>query len=381
MANCYVCGEEITKDNRTKEHILLNAIGGRLKSRSLICITCNSTFGHDIDDALATQLNFLANQLNISRDDGNPPQPISAVSESGMKISVNPGGKPVVTKPEWNVKKIGEQFHVNVKARTMKDARNALKAIKKELPQIDIDETLKQYVKNTSDYMDEKAIFEIQFGGEAAFRSVCKMATNFYMYKGGDRQRIQHLLPYIQNGTGLSPVWFYYNGQEDVISKEPKQVVHGLVVCGDSNQRMLWSYIELFNAFRFVVVLNDQYDGDDFCHSYVYDVLNVCEIPRRVQMQTDRSFILKCVQANPNDDYYQKVINELVNELGKVIAISQEKQRTEHQENLIIDGIKNSLGKHPEGTIITPEMASEASDEIIKRILPFILHTMPKPEN
>ncbi|WP_411835373.1 HNH endonuclease, partial [Paenibacillus barengoltzii] len=31
--NCYVCKIELTKDNETEEHILLNSIGGRLKSK------------------------------------------------------------------------------------------------------------------------------------------------------------------------------------------------------------------------------------------------------------------------------------------------------------------------------------------------------------
>ena len=52
MSKCYVCGVELTEDNKTEEHII-NAIGGVLKSKNLICKQCNSDFGDEIDSFLA----------------------------------------------------------------------------------------------------------------------------------------------------------------------------------------------------------------------------------------------------------------------------------------------------------------------------------------
>lgn len=69
---CYVCDKEITSENETEEHILLNAIGGKLKSKKLICKGCNSDLGNKIDNSLARQLNPIANLLDIKRDRGNP---------------------------------------------------------------------------------------------------------------------------------------------------------------------------------------------------------------------------------------------------------------------------------------------------------------------
>ena len=37
MKECYICCEELTKDNDSVEHIIPNAIGGKLKSKELIC--------------------------------------------------------------------------------------------------------------------------------------------------------------------------------------------------------------------------------------------------------------------------------------------------------------------------------------------------------
>lgn len=71
MANCYMCGVELDDNKRTEEHIILNAIGGMLKSKNLICKQCNSTFGDEIDSRLAKQLQPFSVLMNVERDKDN----------------------------------------------------------------------------------------------------------------------------------------------------------------------------------------------------------------------------------------------------------------------------------------------------------------------
>jgi len=85
---CYVCEVEITSENETEEHILLNAIGGKLKSKKLICKSCNSEFGSEIDDTLARQLNPIANLLDIKRDRGNP-QNVKGTYNCNRQVKLN----------------------------------------------------------------------------------------------------------------------------------------------------------------------------------------------------------------------------------------------------------------------------------------------------
>ena len=39
---CYICGSELTEENQSDEHIILNAIGGHLHSYSILCKKCNN---------------------------------------------------------------------------------------------------------------------------------------------------------------------------------------------------------------------------------------------------------------------------------------------------------------------------------------------------
>jgi len=51
MAGCLLCDKALT--HATPEHILLDCLGGRLKTRRLICAACNKRLGGSIDAALA----------------------------------------------------------------------------------------------------------------------------------------------------------------------------------------------------------------------------------------------------------------------------------------------------------------------------------------
>ena len=40
MNNCYLCRQVLSKENESVEHIIPNSIGGRLKSKKLLCKKC-----------------------------------------------------------------------------------------------------------------------------------------------------------------------------------------------------------------------------------------------------------------------------------------------------------------------------------------------------
>jgi hypothetical protein len=93
LAKCFICGNEINESNKSVEHIILNSIGGKLKSSELICKQCNSSLGNECDSELCRELSFATNMLNIERD-RNSPQPIDGIIEkTGEKIQVLPGGE------------------------------------------------------------------------------------------------------------------------------------------------------------------------------------------------------------------------------------------------------------------------------------------------
>ncbi|KAA2239897.1 HNH endonuclease [Chitinophaga agrisoli] len=70
---CYSCNTTLNRRNKSIEHIIPNAIGGKRKAYNLLCKTCNEAFGQTIDNVLAAQLGRFGYLLNIPLDRGTHP--------------------------------------------------------------------------------------------------------------------------------------------------------------------------------------------------------------------------------------------------------------------------------------------------------------------
>ncbi len=70
---CYSCNVTLNKRNKSVEHIIPNAIGGKRKAYNLLCKSCNEHFGKTIDNVLAAQLGRFGFLLNIPLDRGAHP--------------------------------------------------------------------------------------------------------------------------------------------------------------------------------------------------------------------------------------------------------------------------------------------------------------------
>ncbi|AUC75782.1 HNH endonuclease [Olleya sp. Bg11-27] len=89
---CYRCEDIIDDKNSSEEHIIINACGGRLKSKNLLCKKCNSIFGDKFDCELARTTNVITNLLMVKRHHGVP-QPIRTTRTStGEKYYLDYGG-------------------------------------------------------------------------------------------------------------------------------------------------------------------------------------------------------------------------------------------------------------------------------------------------
>lgn len=67
MKKCYFCGKDLNNQNLKPEHIIPNAVGGRLTSKNILCNDCNNKLS-DLDQSLANSVYLLTNLLNPKRD-------------------------------------------------------------------------------------------------------------------------------------------------------------------------------------------------------------------------------------------------------------------------------------------------------------------------
>lgn len=374
MTKCYICEKEINKDNETEEHVLLNAIGGILKSKTLICKKCNSKLGDEIDSELARQLNYLSNLLNIKRDRKPVPNLDAKANSTGEPILLQPGGKPIMKRP-IKYENINEknQIKISIKAPTVNQAKKMLTGLKRKYNQIDVDKALSE-ANIEQRYLNETYKIPIVIESDKLFRSICKMAINLYMLKCGTKKYIQNLIPYILGKEDSNCVQYYYKNS-DIILKKENEMLHSIIIKGIKNDKLLLAYIELFNCYKFVVKLNDYYDGDDINITYYFDVLQRKEINKHNTFFVSKNEILRLVKDS------KIPTNQIIAEIQNVLNFAYKKQEDEYILNALEKARKNSFDKHSEDQVYTDEMGNEFIDELMKQITPWLAHKIKHNKN
>ena len=303
MTKCYFCGDEITKENKSKEHIILNAIGGVLASCKLICKKCNDRFGDKTDSLLAKQLSPFSVLMNVKRQRGETP-PIKAVrSSNNEKILIYPGGQlentdSKVEKQEMNGKKI---YHIV--ARNDNEMGRICKNLKKKHPSFEVLNS-GEIVEN----IDEKVLIEYDLGGDA-LESVCKTALNYYLYARGKQEHVQTFIEKLRNHDVLDLCNFCYTNKIK-IGKTEDGIFHAIALKGDSQQKLLYAYIEFFDFYHVIVLLNDSYDGETFQKVYCYNLIKKgeCEASFDVDLTYDTIYD---ILSKDLKDYGKELVSEL----------------------------------------------------------------------
>jgi hypothetical protein len=265
MPICVKCQKEITKENDSEEHVLPNAIGGRKKIMGFLHKNCNNETGDMWDTELANRCNILSSMFFIKRDRNKTP-PEKIITLSGKSYWLRNDGSLTLCKPEYETYKKDGKTHVQIKARDPKEARQQLKRVKKEYPNVDID-TLLESVKSDFSYLSEPVEFNLDICGHGCGRELVKSALAMVVDAGVSFEKCEHANDYLWNN---GPACFgYYAMPKDIVLNRPVGMpLHTVYVKGISESKQILGYVELFGVHRIVVNLSSSYVGEDFENSY-----------------------------------------------------------------------------------------------------------------
>lgn len=364
MAQCYVCETEIQPESRYKEHILLNSLGGKLKSASLLCQKCAPDFDA-IDTALSNQLNPIGLLLDIKRDRGTNPSIKAKIPSTGEEIFISAGGKPVPIKPVITDSIVDGELHLSISTRDRKQMREALQGLKRKYSWIDVTAMMNEAVLQGS-YMTSPVYHEATVGGEEAFRAVCKMAIGFYLHQGGTRDFIAHLIPYIRGEQTHNCVCFFYPDDFTALDGENLSIFHTLFVRADPLQGVLFAHIDFFSTFKFLILLSDCYDNQPFQSTYRFNVINGEILDQEVEIAISKQEILDLLEQQR---YPMQDINRAWENLQKAMLI---KQTDDHLSTMSRETVENCFKDIPEGTIFDEKMAMEIAKEFTERYVAFV---------
>lgn len=126
---CILCKGAVKADAKP-EHILLNALGGRKITRSLVCTSCNEYFGCRADHDLAASVLNHRNLAGLKTGKRKNAPYIRRISQGGISFDLAPGGTPVLNSRPPRVSKIDDgKYEIDIPATSEQNLESSISAV------------------------------------------------------------------------------------------------------------------------------------------------------------------------------------------------------------------------------------------------------------
>ena len=366
------CGNRITEDTSTKEHVVPNAIGGRKSVTGFICNSCNNRTGAVWDAELASQLNPLGLLLGIRRQRGDVPSQVFSTSGGG-EVRLLYDGRRTIAKPSHEITTDGDNTHIMIQARTMRELRSQINGMRRRYPSLgnrSLDD-LMSTAKAASHYSSEWTEFDLEIGGARAGRSLVKSAVALAYDAGVDPNRCDLALDYLLN-EGAEPCfgYFYDRDRDLVINRPAERPFHCVYVRGNSNTGTILGYVELYSLYRFVLCLSTSYSGRNFTNVYAIDPVKGEEVDLDIDLDLS---ILDIRSAYNYEKYDEEVRRAAANSLFECIASVDFNRALDRN---IRKAVENAFAKCDagQGEYLTDAQLHQLIGDVLDDLTPFIEH-------
>lgn len=354
-SRCFFCGDKITEDNYTLEHIIPNAIGGRKKVGNFICRKCNNDFGHTWDNALAEQFKALCFFLNIKRERGEV-QPIIGKKVTGEEYLLKINENMTPRKPYIEEKNLENgSIEVIASVATEKQMKSLLKSFEKKGYKIN-----KQEIKKAQEYLNEPLKISMNFGGKETFKSVAKTCIalavlNNFLY---DFSEIKEIL---FNNDNLELCGFI--NENYIVNRSDHNFFHCVHIRGNSETRQLFGYVEYFSVVKFFIIFSNDYQGEDKEYTYAIDPITGEEVLLKFKFPCQKIEYTK----TPDSKKLQEAI-------GRLIEYYLEKEHKKVQSEIIETSLNEALAicNIKEGDRITLNFINTFLNIFERKFVPYI---------
>jgi len=279
-------------ENRCKhnEHIIQNALYGKLKPNNILCQDCGTNFSQDVDKGfvnLFTPITERIKEILIAKDHGK--DSINTLKgilykDNADKIEVqirSNEANPISPFYEYDEKQKAVTIYSNkVRARQYKPI------VEKELKEKGVD--ISQITFQVCTDLSHKGTLGINFtegveGFNDKFKlGFCKIAVGFATFCGIERTQMPRVLKINENGKGeivftKNLIPFVAIGAVDNIIElnrpkiEEYYPTHTIILFTQSfsdTKKHLYCYIDLFSTFQYYILINENYQGEDIVESY-----------------------------------------------------------------------------------------------------------------
>ncbi|MDR4485701.1 MAG: HNH endonuclease [Nitrospirales bacterium] len=240
----------------TEEHVIPQALGGRLKE-SLYCKDCNESFGKGIDSEIAKQFGHIATILKIQRERGNP-QPFGVVGiPKGINLvfdgeTLSRKDPIVKIERESDRKKLK---YADITARTQNELKKIQSSLEEKYEVTGESKTLQELHPGPTD-----TYYETTIDNPLIRRAVTKIAYSFLCVKIREKafsSAFEEVRAYIKYGHGTDMACA--NFVHTQFMTDYSRPLHKTHICLNRKHKMVVGYVSLFGLFRFTVLLSGSF--------------------------------------------------------------------------------------------------------------------------
>jgi len=367
--NCIVCDVPIVDANDSEEHVVANAIGGRLKVRGVVCRLCNGTTGHTWDAVLANQLHPLSIMFDIKRERGEVPH-LKATTIAGEQIYIRNDGSlhPAPTAPVTYTE--GDNTLMRVTTPTIEEAKKVLETLqKRRFHKLDVEKELSKAEEQWK--FDSIFKFELGLGGVESGRAIVKAALTLALHNGVDARSCGNALRYLRNPDAPVPYGFFF--ERDLVANRPDRTpLHCVAVSSRGNDGQLLGYVEYFGVHRMVVCLADDYRGPEMHRAYAINPHRGEELHIDFSINISRQDMWRCY------DYECLPEGTQVAAFHKVMPLAMQINQQRSIRDIAGKAARYAFancGAKP-GEILTAEQTRKLSAVAAQFLAPFLMHRL-----
>lgn len=310
-----------------KEHIIQNAIGGRLKSDEILCEECGSILNAEIDSdflKLFTAFTERLKDILPKERNKNSKNQVNGY-QVGTKREIVYSDKTITPKkPEFDINHTEKIIKIYANKNIINHYKKyVLNTISKD--DININEYL---IEEISEYNDDENIGLFFSEGVENFNDKWKMgfikiATEFAYLNGIEKEHLTNTLD-IQNKKMINShnvLPFFPIGLTDAYIEwnrmflEKNYPTHTIILFTQDykdNKKELICYVDLFSTFQYYILLNHDYKGESVFKTYCQKLEK--EIKPEINFREIRVKYLRLIAEENNIDlslYEGKSIEEL----------------------------------------------------------------------
>jgi hypothetical protein len=248
---CFAC-----KSSRrlTVEHIIPQALGGRLKAR-LYCTRCNQTFGHTLDHEISNQFGAIGTLLKIKRERGKAqPYEVKDLSSGTMLVLGETGlerKRPIVKVESLDGTKLD---FADITARSQEELERICTSIENKYK---LSRKIEMFQETMPGPLN--LIHETTLDNKLLRRAVSKIAYGFLCTKiprfkvfSSDLEAIR---AYVMDGKDLDLACANFVNTR--FMTDYARPLHKIHIALNRDEQILVGYVSLFGIFRFTVLLSD----------------------------------------------------------------------------------------------------------------------------